>query len=329
VENKDKVVAWVVGSGFSKSLGGPMLNQLFKKQDELAARNLLTDEMRQVYGLFTQCESRGYVEHAEQFLEFVDTASKNPARLEMLRKFFPGLNAGVALQNAATIVANECDFLDFADTNDEGWQPYNDWAKYVLSNKNHYVLSFNYDTVLEKLGWEPLMPDAVTHRGPHRVLKLHGSISWVRDVDGTIYNLGLERIRKMTRAPVIATPGPTKLGHCKDETLLGKLWGYAKTVLREADVVVFMGYRFPPSDAHARSALLGAIGSNTKPSLRVHTVLGPDVNGEHSVRLEKLLEHTLEGTKAKSNLFTYTIEKQPLYVEDFLSVMHEGELYGT
>jgi hypothetical protein len=48
--------------------------------------------------------------------------------------------------------------------------------------------------------------------------------------------------------------------------IINKLWIEAKEALRMADVVVFMGYRFPPTYAEARGQLLDALRENTSPT---------------------------------------------------------------
>ena len=98
-----------------------------------------------------------------------------------------------------------------------------------------------------------------------------------------------------------------------------------------------MGYRFPPSDSYAKGTLLGAIGQNERANLRIHTVLGPRTSDDDTVRLLKLLEHTLRGTgrvrRGESHAIPpepmfFEIIAQPLYVEDFLTVIHDTELHG-
>jgi hypothetical protein len=110
--------------------------------------------------------------------------------------------------------------------------------------------------------------------------------------------------------------------------------------LREAEVIVFLGYRFPPSDSFARTTLFAAIQQNTNPYLRIHAVLGPNIAHQASARLEALLRaflegvgsrkrrerHTPDGSGGEGN--TYSLIQQPLYVEDFLSALSMDKLYG-
>jgi hypothetical protein len=175
-----------------------------------------------------------------------------------------------------------------------------------------------------------------------QVYKLHGSLNWALKNDEFFQaNLWQSTDPHTEVEPFIATPGPLKKDRSKKLT---RLWSQAVSALREADVVVFMGYRFPASDAHARSELLGAMRDNPK-SVRVHTVLGPRTHDDDTVRLLKLVEHALRGggritipeyeqvTRRENveelpGVKTFTIVPQPLYVEDFLSVIRDEELYG-
>jgi hypothetical protein len=343
-KDENKVVAWVLGSGFSKSLGGPLLADLFRRRDELGARGLLTTEMHSVYDIFTQCVSRGYVEHAEQFLEFVDTVPKNPTRAAMLAQF-GNLTKEQVRDAAIKIVATECDFLYAADTNDEVWDPYKAWASSLP--KDHHIITFNYDLVPEALGLAALMPAEDSLNKERRVIKLHGSINW-KQGQSAVEEMGPEEMRRHDTIPVIGTPGPTKSGHRSKR--FKKLWEFAAHILRMAHVVVFVGYRFPPSDSQALSSLLGALrkSDNLRGSgalrqgeagrhIRIHTVLGPRTGDDDTVRLRKLLEHTmasigcnerLDMNKSVTDLPTYDLRVHPLYAQDFFAVLHDSELYG-
>ncbi|MBK7582517.1 MAG: transposase [Myxococcales bacterium] len=48
--------------------------------------------------------------------------------------------------------------------------------------------------------------------------------------------------------------------------------------------IVFVGYRFPPTDAQARSELLGAIMKNVQRHIDLHIVLGPTRNDVHALK---------------------------------------------
>lgn len=90
---------------------------------------------------------------------------------------------------------------------------------------------------------------------------------------------------------------------------------------------------------------MSSLTRHTKPYLRIHTVLGPRTHDDDTVRLEQLLHHALNSSPltryqvrdetrdqdakafATSQLW-YTIKVQPLYVQDFLTVVHDRELFG-
>ncbi len=120
---------------------------------------------------------------------------------------------------------------------------------------------------------------------------------------------------------------------------LGRLWDAAKERLREAEVIVFVGFRFPPSDAEARQQLLKAIAENKSPHVEVHIVLGPERAHRDVVRLEQLLLYamgrsgrdviaqsrvgmTLTGLQRSAGITTHA-----LFAEDFLTVWHRDLLW--
>src|SRR5262249_22181997 len=97
---------------------------------------------------------------------------------------------------------------------------------------------------------------------------------------------------------------------CRD-TLNG-LWSEALATIKIARRIVFVGYRFPPTDADAKRDILGTIaGHENSGALRIETVLGPRVESDDSVRLRKLLDFTRRLTRDQ-------IDQIPLFAEDYL-----------
>jgi hypothetical protein len=177
------------------------------------------------------------------------------------------------------------------------------------------------------------------------VLKLHGSVRWWKRWQGQeaqvvdasdLREYELQAHHRNEAAlfqddPVIATPGVTK----QDLTrALPDLWDRAERLLETAEAVVFVGYRFPETDAEARRRLLGALRKNKQQYLRVHVVLGPD--SPDVPRLRSLLTHTLERSgrlpwgvspKTTSGRSTrYAVVVHPLFAEDFFTVYDQALL---
>lgn len=351
---------WVLGSGFSRSLGGPLLYELLGHKAKIETREVFgrVGDTTLVYDLFATQRDKLWA-HAEQFLEYLDVAqlpdSPNRRILERqvknVRRRRVGRQEPVSIEQlrelAILTVAAECStYTHNVDTRTETWEPYRDWRN--LLDANDTIVTFNYDMVLEKL---------MTHAGPFdhtsfmrpghtvqrnataaTVIKLHGSVNWaIPDNAPSRIVDNLNDFVANGWKPLIATPGATKSNTCHQH--LEALWLAALSALREAEAIVFIGYRFPPSDAEARRSLLKAIEQNTQPFLKIHTVLGPNVNEPDVVRLKGLLTHKLKaagrtdaaelGRMSPAGLLPlmYSIVTQPLYAEDFLTVVHPGELF--
>lgn len=135
----------------------------------------------------------------------------------------------------------------------------------------------------------------------------------------------------------IATPGLTKHGMVGED--FRYLWQRAEEALVGANAVVFVGYRFPPTDSEALRRLAGAIGRNDTLHLALHTVLGP--RSDDDTRLRSLLrfaarartrEHTSKiGVDAvadagKGGLRLYTLVSQGLWAQDFLLLAQPHEV---
>jgi hypothetical protein len=299
---------------------------------------------------------------AEQFIDQLDTAAagdqqSNPGAVT---KRFRHLLASLPyapekdvpsfreMGHAAKrlIAAECCAFMRETSPEEERWEPYRSWAEALTPHD--VIVTFNYDLVLERLHL-PVV-DPMTSKGAldrANVLKLHGSVNWKRSKQGPMgrarysvteydefvldcqdYEIG------------IATPGPSKRSIPED---LRELWDQAITALTRADAIVFVGFRFPPTDAVARSKLLAAITANKEAvNLNLHIVLGPDLGDKDVVRLRGLLESAARragridlkdywserGRAPGDGDYTYQITTHPLWGQDFLSVWTRDELFA-
>jgi len=166
------------------------------------------------------------------------------------------------------------------------------------------------------------------------VLKLHGSVDWLQQglevvVQGVGPNMSVGA--QIHRAPegaepdkaacaavfceaaelAIAIPGPSKQEMTGIRGPLESMWKLATQKLHEADAIVFIGYRIPPTDAASRAWLAKGLRGSQRVKNRlveskrsrnpveprphvlpllVHTVLGANVEHEHSRRMKGIIE---------------------------------------
>jgi hypothetical protein len=349
----DKKIVWVLGSGFSVPLGAPTLVELLNPASKVIVEKLFPENdfpklykggnFSTSYSLFANGHSPRNKSlpkmwaDAEQYLDYLDTATvvtDGPATAR-LTSVHMGLHNEIKINGLADItrriVAAECSvFLQRTSPDLEIWQPYLRWANKL--NQNHTIITFNYDTVLETLvnkcngigghsffGLPTYDSDYVIISGVSVVVKLHGSVDWRVNKPQILRGEPLEALKCDSDQLVIATPGPTKRNMVSD--ILSPLWNEAEIKLCEADVVVFMGYRFPPSDAEARGRLLGALMKNTSPNLQLYTVLGPNDDPDNR-RLEALLKYA---TAQREN-GPGKVVRIPLWSQDFMSV-YQPEMF--
>jgi len=180
---------WIIGAGFSKSLGGPLMSDLLRpevpaklqaaypqREFPRLAQNIV-HSVTAVYAHGTRYFD-GKVrssdvgewlwDDAEQFLDYVDSALwggpesaafKTLDRvLHMIRreqdafsnKSNPIHAAAVFSAAARRLVAGSCSaFLRGADLNSERWEPYVFWARQL--SRDDTLITFNYDVVPELL----------------------------------------------------------------------------------------------------------------------------------------------------------------------------------
>jgi hypothetical protein len=361
---------WVLGAGFSRSLGGPLLPDLFRQEDkrDLEVRYPeikyadLASACWKTQGLYNWGQ---FVEHqwtdAEQFIDFVDCAKPDSPACEMLMRMTTSLNIprdaqwsahNPAFSNLAEIqssavraLAAECSwFWRSALVQTERWAPYQAWLD-ALNPAFHTVVSFNYDGVLEKLS-DPArhlvaLPDARldAHGGKSlvHILKLHGSVTWLREGNACRVVDVQEALASPGGMLAIGTPGQTK--RMMKDQLFEPLWRKAEAAIRNAEAIVFLGYRFPESDGDARRRVLTAITGSTVHKLRIHVVLGPNVSHPDVLRVRHLLEVCTRQNRdlrpTLNDLYSVHVmgrpgvylAVEPLLAEDYLALYgHDGPL---
>lgn len=337
---------WILGAGFSQGLNAPLFRDLFRSDHRIkaACNNYGPPTILQTLALYRRhapsevggsgAENGLLWRDPEDFLDVLESASSGaPSPIELLQA------AGINLMQAESLtdgarraLAIEClHFLKGADLATERWRPYVIWASNLSANDT--VITFNYDRIPELLSQNPtrgryadpkleiIVPKGSSDEiemsvgrarqmGVAPVLKLHGSVGWVPSSDGGGIRLAASPDELVDGpCPILGVPGPRKAGLRKEYKGLRVLWTYAQASIQQAERVVFVGYRFPPSDADARLSILGALESAATSLKKVEIVLGPDLNHRDVVRMRGLLSFAVAPEK---------VQVWPLYAEDFL-----------
>ncbi len=192
----------------------------------------------------------------------------------------------------------------------------------------HNVLTFNYDRVLEKLNGasgplQVVLPSDQPDPRKVAVYKVHGSVDWKNDAHGTHVGGEEEALLCSDAELALATPGPGKSDAASEP-----VWTLAENAIREAQVVVFLGYRFPQGDADARRRIPAAIAANRQSRLLLMPVLGPNLASDDVRRTIELLRSVVQVSRAEgwfesTASKTYKIWPRPLWAEDFLALYGE------
>lgn len=228
---------------------------------------------------------------------------------------------------AQDLIVSSCSyFLENDHIHTEMCKTYVDW--YTCLNKNDTIITFNYDFVLENISkissinnkFIIVRPGVVSLKNNKSyilhdkyynakeyntkilVFKLHGSVTFCtkksivdisnngiskEDYEEIKYSVYLKDI-----TPIIGLPGSMKQKITHSDIFLG-LRNLAKKYVKEAEHIIFVGYRFPESDTLAMKELLSAIIENPNRSngkLKISTVLGKDIESDDSNRLFGLLK---------------------------------------
>lgn len=300
---------WILGAGFSRPLGGPLLSELFSE----AAGFLLEyrhkhpggilkaeffEERDGVVNAYKDLLNRKRIANAEEFLELLDKGVRrefgSDSRLKVELRGLPQAPE-LLLEHAKKVLAAECNefVYDVDVTNDERALPYKRWLK-QLTNQDA-IVTFNYDTLIEEVAkfcnplWVPVPLQADDpNDGKCSVFKLHGSVDWEFIESETVQvtrNKKPYDLVNQGKSIAIAHPGNSKMQLSRIN--FGRLWDQAKSVLRTADVIHIIGYSMPPSDAYGREFLLDAVRHSD--AKRIEIVLGPGASDD-KLRLMRMLE---------------------------------------
>jgi hypothetical protein len=340
---------WILGAGFSQALGAPLFKDLFGSDERISTSGLnLPGEPLGVLSLYRSFgpvrEGRGQLwRDPEEFIDVIETArdATSGAR-RLLEGSYRGIRAFIGVGDrreftpmiadvARRLLAVECSlFLRGADPKTERWLPYRRWAPRLT--KDDTIVTFNYDRVFELLKencpteaahYRVVVPDGTAQSeisdarslNCAPILKLHGSVDWIAK-DGRIRADPSEDLPATCANGedlVLAVPGPDKIGVRDRFTDFTVLWSNAREALKYSARVVFIGYRFPQTDAQARVEILTAIKEASANGLvKVWIVLGPDDKHPDVARMLKLLRFVCPERVEVSVL--------PLYAEDFLSL---------
>ena len=329
---------WFLGAGFSRGLGAPLFRELFVSAERVQASNLnlppAVGEVLNLYKLHSEGTRSGMGvlwRDPEEFIDILESA-RAPGRSKDLLCTISKSDPEALVDAARRLLALECSqFLRGASTDTERWLPYLKWASQF--NKTHTVISFNYDRVLEFAQqqkfrdetnfYKIVVPGQDAHDGTSLarnmgcapVLKLHGSVDWVAR-NGKIEtdaSDGLPASVSSGNDLILAVPGPDKGEFGSRFKDIGTLWRNAEDAVKNAGRIVFLGYRFPVTDARARVRFLDAIKFAIKGNMlkTVEIILGPDEKHPDVVRMKQLLSFVCKGSAVAPGVL-------PLYVEDYL-----------
>jgi len=294
------------------------------------------------YPEFIDGEGEDLWEDAEQYLDYLDTAAASAespackrlleflgdARLNHGLQREPGMLKLMAAAARRLLAAECCSFIEGVDPDSERWSPYQRWLREVFVWGEDTVVTFNYDLVPEMVARSQKRQDSFQYRtkepGCSFLLKLHGSVNWLLQSTLAVRTDADDRAALTCDDHQLAIAGPGPGKKKLSSGLFEWCWTEALAALEKASAIVFVGYRFPPTDAEARERLLGAIRKNNEQQqLAIHTVLGPDTSSDDSRRLRGLLEHAMAGVRnvRGGGGRGYSLEQQPLWAEDFFSVV--------
>lgn len=289
----------ILGAGFSKPFGGPLLDELFEPSftsgsaadpDALETLRALSTEVIDEDG-----NQIGMEEAFSRLWEEQFTAPNSRTNgsvwsasdlIRELRKHLTSVASNVRLDHRNPIAGRLDDFL----------------KKLVRSSRTLTIVTFNYDTLVE----DCLSREGITYSYGNRrvltfvdasrekaldkhavdaeVLKLHGSVNWgvcrecteapigadlINSFNG-VFGLGRNKscqfCDKKYLQSSIMPPVEAKGAGLQS---LGPFWQRAQWAARRAREVIVIGYSLPPADTQAVAIVKGIVGPLKRPRIRI------------------------------------------------------------
>ena len=341
----------ILGAGASASCGAPLMANFLDLAEEARSGSLDTEAAGHFDAVFNAIEALNRA-HTKASLD-TDNVEDVFGALEMadlleLDSVPTELAAAMRTVIARTIEAHvEFPITSGSISPAEDYLLLSNWIKGGMSRAvpRQTVLTFNYDCALDFALWKNglgidygLSDDGLERPGVE-LLKLHGSLNWVRTADDIVpYPIGQleKRIthRLSTMPPggsesvtvpfsqmalqqhhkgtgvdgelAIVPPVWSKLEHYG---AMRRIWSPAAEALRRADRIVVCGYSLPATDQFFRH--LYALGTIGPTRIKGFHVLDPDrgVEARFQNLLGALTRQRFEWVNARSDYLAHWLEK--------------------
>lgn len=321
---------WILGAGFSRFLGGPLLDDLLRHRHALELLGLTSGQgieqsdcqnMEHASRLFQIQEHLAVSalwRNAEEFLEKVSQALENPDSPSGIELAWRIKAAHFRLSiddlydaTLRSIILETTAFLRGLNIESERLRPYLTWARSLTDRDT--VISFNYDGLPHLLAQDPDTSLAIV--GPKgeladgdegskaRVLHLHGCSLWRGESIEAIGSPSLQLPREVS----IGIPGPGKLGISRH---LEVIWSEARAAIENADRLIVVGYSFPVTDMNSLEMIYESVSKNTDLG-QLSVVLGEGDTLGHKARIMRMF------SQARRSRGMFTSQQNPLFLYDF------------
>lgn len=270
----------IVGAGFSKPAGGPLMAELL---DDEYCHDARASRLGLINGLKVDMARRSIGRASYTFEDYFSDIYREARTGGVMRFADAEFGADQWLGEIITHLSSVTSHIRLARRS-RAYQSYSNFLK-QLPTKSTTFISFNYDLLLEQLLNDqdisftyglprPVQGTTVPNIGENarqmRLLKLHGSVNWLicRGCDAA--GSRRERVSVLDRpyVPLVRKKCPSCrqrygelalvppiYGKSGEAGYLVDVWKKARAELREATRLIIIGYSLPASDLEARSLL--------------------------------------------------------------------------
>ena len=257
---------FIIGSGFSASLGLPTLSGLFDKMMRFPERKGESDKknvwtaLQFLYPHFDSRVSPPSYPPFEEFLSLVISAVD-----------FPFFMEGICESWRKSALRLLTDFMAERAQESEGSELLDKFVKNL--NLGDVIITFNWDNLIERELYKQKKPVNFHSKDDQAVavLKLHGSINWTEIPEGlvlkypeSVINLSDRIVHTLDHTyydlwdsldtpPLIVPPGLSK--RVIVNPFFKNIWDQAFQSIIDSDSLSIIGYSIPKDDVQARSLL--------------------------------------------------------------------------
>ena len=314
---------FVLGAGFSKSAGAPLVDEILPVAKDIFANN---------FNSLDSFEAEFFINVFDYYKDLRQARVKVNFDIDNIEELFSIIDMNITHSKDSKDLITTKEALSYlilktleVSISSTKYDKYYSLLKNLYSkkaNEDFSLITFNYDLILERAlengscnyNYCTSPKEKPISNTQKKLLKLHGSSNWLIGKEcGHLHTLPTKAVGKLYNhlcpkdsKPTIPLLVPPTWNKRFETAYIKNVWYHAFEELKSANTIIFIGYSLPKTDLYFRHFLTLALKDNMK--LRKIIVINPDqvVKERFNIFLEEnFFRRHFSFTKAKFENLTF------------------------